>query len=226
MNYFKVKHFERFQHYKDRRPPWIKLYRDLWQDRDFYSLNAVNKLYVIGFFTLASETDNNIPEDINWIQSRLGISEAPDFKSLTRSGMIAGRKRDASAALAKSSTNNEVQPIVETETYKEETEREKETDQIPAKPSNRAPETFKVTNEMKSWARSKYPRINIDSATESFMDYEFKTPKKDWNAAWRNWIRSPYNTQMSKGECVARPVDPSEIPGAIVDKTDYNSEMP
>src|SRR5690606_19747530 len=33
--YLTVKNFERFQHYKDRNPPWIKLYNDLLDDYEF-----------------------------------------------------------------------------------------------------------------------------------------------------------------------------------------------
>jgi DNA-binding NarL/FixJ family response regulator len=34
-NGYSVKNFERFQHYKDRSPPWIKLYNELLDDYEF-----------------------------------------------------------------------------------------------------------------------------------------------------------------------------------------------
>lgn len=36
----RVKNWERFQHYKNRRPPWIKLYRDLLDDPHWHALSG------------------------------------------------------------------------------------------------------------------------------------------------------------------------------------------
>lgn len=41
--FLRVKNFDRFQHYKDRTPPWIKLYNDLLDDYDFSCLPDAEK---------------------------------------------------------------------------------------------------------------------------------------------------------------------------------------
>ena len=35
----RIRNFDKFQHFKDRRPPWIKLYRDLLEDLDWHEQN-------------------------------------------------------------------------------------------------------------------------------------------------------------------------------------------
>jgi len=99
MEFFSIKNFERFQHYKDRRPPWVKLYRDLWHDPDFFSLTDTCKLLYIGLLTIASETENKIPLNPRWIQARLAISEPVEMKELKDAGLIL--MQHASGLLAK-----------------------------------------------------------------------------------------------------------------------------
>lgn len=100
MQFLKVRNFEKYQHYHNRRPPWVKLYRDLWLDPNFYELNDSDKLYVIGCFTLASETDNKIQASAKWMQKRLSISKAPNIKALLASGFLEPIGVDASTVLA------------------------------------------------------------------------------------------------------------------------------
>src|SRR5262249_13633306 len=47
LRFLRIRNFERFQHYKDRRPPWIKLYRDLWGDPRFFALSEENRYMLI-----------------------------------------------------------------------------------------------------------------------------------------------------------------------------------
>ncbi len=69
----RVKNFERFQHYKDRNPIWIKLYLDLLNDYAFAQLSNSNKWIYIGLLLLASRTGNAIPNDERWITERLSL---------------------------------------------------------------------------------------------------------------------------------------------------------
>ncbi len=66
MKTFSVKNFERFQHYKDRSPPWIKLYNELLDDYSFACLDDAAKFHLIAIWLLASRTDNRIPYDATW----------------------------------------------------------------------------------------------------------------------------------------------------------------
>lgn len=49
-----------FQHYKDRCPPWIKLHRDLLNDRAYMSLPIASKAIAPLLWLLASESKNGV----------------------------------------------------------------------------------------------------------------------------------------------------------------------
>lgn len=54
----KPKNWDRFQHYKDRRPPWIKLYRTLLDDRVFMCLPVASRALAPMLWLLASDHEN------------------------------------------------------------------------------------------------------------------------------------------------------------------------
>jgi hypothetical protein len=109
-----------FQHYKDRCPPWIKLHRDLLNNRAYISLPIASKALAPMLWLLASESKDGVFDgSLDELVFRLHISEKEyqdglkplidkDFFVLV-SGVLAERKHNA---------------IPETET---ETEGEKET---------------------------------------------------------------------------------------------------
>ena len=224
---FQVRNYERYQHYKNRRPPWVKLHRDLWLDQKFYSLSSMSKLYVIGFFTLASETDNRIPLDIAWIRSRLGIDKKPDFKELFASGFIEEIPENASKVLAtcKQSASKVLatckqSAIAEGEKEKEE-EKEIEGDKkaadaapAPEKKPRRpnktpVPEPFEITPEMNAWANEKVPTVDLNIETEKFINHHKKKADLfvDWIAAWRLWMRNAAEWGAKRGSVSRTPPD-------------------
>jgi hypothetical protein len=98
--FFRIRNFERFQHYKDRNPPWIRLYGGLWRDRAFFRLPDAVKAHLIGLFALAARLDNRIPEDPEWLAHELCASEPIDFAALIASGFLVPEEHPASSALA------------------------------------------------------------------------------------------------------------------------------
>lgn len=78
----KIKNWHKFQHFKDRRPPWIKLHRDILDQRDIMTISDRSFRVLVCCWLLASEDEKmagNLPPipDISW---RLRISE----KDLTK----------------------------------------------------------------------------------------------------------------------------------------------
>jgi len=49
-----------FQHYKDRCPPWIKLHRDLLNNRDYICLPLASKALAPLLWLLASESKDGV----------------------------------------------------------------------------------------------------------------------------------------------------------------------
>jgi hypothetical protein len=119
MKYLYVKNWEKFQHYKDRNPPWIKLHRDLLRDYEFTCLQDASKLLLMLLWLLASQLDNKIPHDLDWLKTQLGINKKPDLKELIKQGFIVVD----SNVLADCKRLDIVE--AETEAYKEEEDREK-----------------------------------------------------------------------------------------------------
>ncbi len=73
----------------------------------------------------------------------------------------------------------------------------------PAKRATRIPEPFIVTREMRQWAAEELPGFDVDRATRPFVDYWRSASgrtatKRDWVAAWRNWLRRDAGTTPSR----------------------------
>lgn len=79
----RVKNFAKFQHFKDRCPPWVKLYRDLLNDIEWFELDPKAAKVLVSLWLIASEDESregNLPE-IKQLAFRLRISET-ELKSI------------------------------------------------------------------------------------------------------------------------------------------------
>ena len=54
----RIKDWSQFQHFKDRRPPWIKLYRYLLDDPDWHELDGEAAKTLVMLWLIASEDEN------------------------------------------------------------------------------------------------------------------------------------------------------------------------
>lgn len=95
----RVKDWDRFQHYKDRSPPWIKLYNDLLENYEFACLPDASKAHLVAIWLLASRTSNSLPADPQWIASKIGATEPVSLDALITAGFLE-TYGDASEVLA------------------------------------------------------------------------------------------------------------------------------
>lgn len=86
-----------------------------------------------------------------------------------------------------------------------ETEADTESETDTEKSLSRARRNFEAskwrpTSELIEWAASEFPSVDLVVETEKFMDHFLANgkPMKDWNAAWRNWIRRSVEFQVSR----------------------------
>ena len=78
------KNWASFQHYKDRKPAWIKLHRDLLDNYDFACLPVASRALAPCLWLLASEYEGGkIPADWAMIAFRLRMSEADVETAIT-----------------------------------------------------------------------------------------------------------------------------------------------
>ena len=124
--YFRVVNLEKYQHYKHRNPPWIKLHASTLEDYEFGRLQDASKMHLCAIWLLASRTENKIPWDHEWVAKRINATAEVDLGSLQHAGFIE-LIADASNTLAKckQSALSETETETETETERE-TERERE----------------------------------------------------------------------------------------------------
>lgn len=82
----KIKNWTEFQHFKDRTPPWIKLYRYLLDDPEWHSLSGDDAKRLIMIWLVASEDkdmEGNLPPIKN-LAFRLRISEKEMNQTLNK----------------------------------------------------------------------------------------------------------------------------------------------
>lgn len=93
---YKIKNWEKFQHFKNRKPPWIKLYRDILDNRCIMTLDSDKFRLLVCLWMIASENNGELPEidDISW---RLKISNEKalsDIRYLCDINLISRRYQD------------------------------------------------------------------------------------------------------------------------------------
>lgn len=103
-----AKNWNKFQHYKDRSPGWIKLYRELLDDRIFHRLPDASRALAPMLWLLASESsDGSIPDAVAEISFRLRMSEKKvdeALQPLIAAGFFS-MEQDASEPLAERETD-------------------------------------------------------------------------------------------------------------------------
>jgi hypothetical protein len=193
---FSVKNFQRFQHYKDRAPPWIKLYNELLDDYEFGRLPDASKMHLIAIWLLASRSDNKIPYDAAWVARRINANTKVDLTLLACAGFIVvdqqlqTTEQDASNALADCKQD----ACLEGEERRERVETEEIAASPPKsrkKPVRSLPDNFEIN-----------PTNHSHAKALGFSDFEIKREHQrfcmharakgltyaDWDAAEYNWI--------------------------------------
>jgi hypothetical protein len=73
----RIRNWKHFQHYKNRRPPWIKLHRDILDDPDWHALTGDSAKVLISLWLIASDDndkDGKLPS-IRKLAFRLRMTE-------------------------------------------------------------------------------------------------------------------------------------------------------
>ena len=180
-----------FQHYKDRCPPWIKLHRDLLNDRVYMRLPIASKALAPLLWLLASESKDGIFDgSLDELVFRLHITPKEyqdgvkplidnDFFILV-SGVLADRKQSA---------------IPETEGEREkEAKRETEAPEgvslevwdsfVKQRKARKAQITERVMNSIKEQA--KVAGWTLENALSEIVIRNWQTFKSDWVAVKPN----------------------------------------
>ena len=182
------KNWSIFQHYKDRCPPWIKLHRDLLNDREYMGLPLASKALAPLLWLLASEAKNGtFDASVDELMFRLRLTQKEIEQGIKplidkgffviASGVLADRLQAA---------------IPETETEKEK-ETKAETEKKHR--ASRLPQDWQPNDRMLAFCENERPDLNPIEVAATFRDYWHsqagqKGVKADWEATWRNWVRN------------------------------------
>lgn len=211
MTRLRVKNWAEFQHYRDRRPPWIKLHRGLLDDFAWHRLPDASRALAPLLWLLASEqADGAIPYDLETIafglhMTRDKVEEA--IAPLIGAGFLIEERADDAPLAAR-----------EQEACSE-SERESETERARARESGarargtptRIPEDFAAAARARSrlaapiaadwqasaadlaWAARACPDLApalLAAETERFRNHAIGNNRTahDWGPLWRNWV--------------------------------------
>jgi hypothetical protein len=215
--FIRIRNYDKFQHYKDRSPPWIKLHATTLEDYAFHRLQDASKAHLMLLWLLASRTDNKIPADKEWISSRIGARSPIDLRELEAAGFIeldqevqqaeqiasAPLQQPAQSAMPEKEGEAEIEPSIANAI---DGPRAIEVASVViAKPKRKPaektslPDDFVMPGDWTDWAIAERGLPATEAYTEGvkFIASAKANGRKyaDWFAAWRYWIdnRSNFN---------------------------------
>jgi hypothetical protein len=113
--YIWIPRWDEFQHYKDRQPPWIKVYTRLLHDDDYLNLSGHRRSILHGLWLVFASSSRRVRLDSRSLSARLQIRiTSEDLKALNRAGFV---EVVASRTLAE--RLQDARPETETETETE-----------------------------------------------------------------------------------------------------------
>ena len=221
--FLRVKNFDKFQHYKDRNPPWIKLYNDLLDDYDFSCLQDASKLHLLMIWLVASRTNNKIPIDTKWIERKINATESVNLDELLASGFLEKHEENqklhnveqvASTTLSKRKQDDCLEGETEREGEIEKEVKKSSTPPVIKIPLNDGSEFDVMEKEVEEWI-GLYPSVNIMQELRNMRGWCIgnKSKRKTRSGVLR-FITSWLSKEQNKGGGAQRP--PSSNNGPLV----------
>jgi len=184
-----IRNWKKFQHFKDRKPPWVKLYRDILDDLDWHELDATASKVLIMCWLIASEDDGRLPP-VKTLAFRLRMSEKQTNDCLNK--LSHWLEQDDISVISDRYQSDSLETETETET---ETEKETEVEKKRGTKGSRLSTDFELPDSWTEFCQTERPDLNPKKVFDSFKDYWVAKAgaagvKLDWNATWRNWVRN------------------------------------
>lgn len=180
-----VKNWTKFQHYRDRDPPWIKLHKSLLDDYEFCRLQDASKLHLIMLWLYAARNNGRMPNDPEFLRNKLSLSKPPDLKLLIEKGFLIV-EQDASVML--SPRLQDAMPEGEGETYKQEAETEVD---------RRAPRfTIPTVEQVAEYCLERRNAVDAQRFVDHYTANGWKVGRnqmKDWKASVRTWEKNEHS---------------------------------
>lgn len=182
------KNWQKFQHYKDRSPPWIKLHRELLDNRDFMTLPIASKALAPLLWLLASESKDGVfdaSDEELIFRLRVTKKDLDGLRPLIDKGFFVVASNVLAECVPDAIPEGEGETEVET---KGEVEKMR---------ASRLPTDWILPTSWCEWAEEEkgWSMEKARSVSEGFKDHWIAKPGKDgrkldWFATWRNWCRN------------------------------------
>ena len=188
---FRIRNWSRFQHYKNRRPPWIRLYRDLLDDPEFNELDGELAKTLIKLWLAVSDfsVDGTLPDT-----KRLALRMHIDSNLLAKQLIQLNHWVECDASDMLADCTQVAIPEGEQRESRSETEGEQRRPREPARPKRK-----RRTSIPDDWSpNEKHVQLagelgiaclNVEAA--KFRDHAIDKNRvsANWNAAFNNWLK-------------------------------------
>lgn len=198
MSSYRIKDWGKFQHFKDRKPPWVKLYRDILDDIEWHELDARAAKALVMFWLIASETDGVLP-DTKTLAFRLRTPQSEIQDSISKLShwlehddisVISERYQDVPVS--------DIKPIVLTRSREteEETETEREVETETSAPSEKISLNAEgrwdgIPDRLMATWNEAYPALSLDaelSKAAAWIIANPKNKKSNYARFLTNWL--------------------------------------
>jgi hypothetical protein len=84
-----VRNWDKFQHYKGRRPSWIKVYVELLQDPNYLGLTETQRALLHGLWLMYATSNTRLHHNVRTINSHLNLrAQTATYEALIHAGFI------------------------------------------------------------------------------------------------------------------------------------------
>ena len=176
----RIKNWSQFQHFKDRDPIWIKLYRNLLDDIEWHQLEPFAAKMLVNLWLIASEDSGKLPE-IRVLAFRLRQQEKDVIKAISQLGHWL--EQDDSELI---SSGYQVDAL-------EKRREEREERAAPESKAHRLPVDWEPSDQLLAFMKKERPDLNPSHVILRFTNYwQAKSGKDatklDWDKTFQNWV--------------------------------------
>lgn len=206
MKVIRVMGWEKYQHYKDRNPPWIKLHRELLTSNTWVSLNDASRVLAIAIMVLAAATGNRTKAEPGYLKRVAYLNAEPDLRPLVEVGFIEiiDENGETASNVLAGASNLQADARPETEQIQNREEKKEVEARVPRsapKRGTRIPEDFELSAAGAEFATKL--GLNLQNTLAKFRDHWTAATgqsaiKLDWDAAWRTWCRKEIEFARNK----------------------------
>lgn len=198
-----VKNWEKFQHYGNREPTWIKLYRDMLTSEPWVMGTDISRLVQVAITLLAARYNNAIPDQFSLIKKVTSLDcKEKDFRAaltfLESQNFLEIQGRTNGSKHVEHSASNTLAPCYDREEERREEknreeERREDTDMSDSKPSD-------VDVVFDHWRKvHNHPRAQLDLKRRTLILERLRQyPEADLCASISGYLNSPHHMGQNK----------------------------